>query len=133
MKRRHRTLLAIMAAIFLSGICQSAFAQEKKDYPMPDFSPLSPWYEVKKAEYDLHASPPVLRLVFVIKKESRPWNFDMRFEDAEGSLVEISTGFCAYYMAPSGNEMNTPIKCDVWVADRKEMQRVKTVRIVQKD
>ena len=137
MKRKNKSIwqtiaFAVIATFVVFSASTSTFAQDDEKYPMPDFSPMNKWYEIKKAEYDLYASPPVMNLLIVIKKESRPYLFDMRFEDADGSLLKINTGFCAYYLQP-GAELNTPIKCSIWIADRKEMKSVKTVRIVQKD
>lgn len=104
---------------------------QDSEFPKPDFSALEKWYEIKKWEYDIYNSPPRLNLLFVIKSESRPWNFGLRFEDADGVLVS-EPQICGHNFQP-GAEVGKPLKCWVWIPSEKDMKKVKTVRAVKRD
>ena len=121
------SLSTTIAAIILFGAFGVTFAQTKDEYPKPDFSAMAQWYEVVKWDWQIFDQR--LNVVIKPKVESRPYLFEMRFEDADGVLIfETSAG--SYYLngAPSGQ----PLKFGIITPTEKQMEKVKKVYVVRK-
>jgi hypothetical protein len=94
--------------------------QEKTQYPKPDFSIMAEWYEVTKVEY--HIFDRVLNYVIILKVESRPWVFELRFVDEDGVII-LETSACSsnLWEAP----IDVPIKCGSLTPTETQMEKVK--------
>ncbi len=120
------SLLIAIVAIFLLGAFHTTFAQTKDEYPKPDFSAMEKWYQVVKWDWQIFDQR--LNVVIKPKVESRPYLFEMRFEDADGVLIfETSAG--SYYL--NGSPVNQPLKFGIITPTEKQMEKVTKVYVVR--
>lgn len=102
------------------------------EYPTPDFSAMAKYIEVRKWEYDIYATPPQLHLLIAVKVKSRPRFWTLRWEDADGVLID-SSSVCDTVHSYPDTELNVPLRCNIWIPDDKKMKRIKSVRAVRRD
>lgn len=102
------------------------------EYPTPDFSAMEKYIEVRKWEYDIYATPPQLHLLIAVKVKSRPRFWTLRWEDADGVLID-SSSVCDTVHSYPDTELNVPLRCNIWIPDDKKMKRIKSVRAVKRD
>lgn len=126
-QRWQASLLASIATIILLGAFGATFAQDKTEYPKPDFKEMEQWFEVQKYEYKILNQ----RLNIVVKakanREDRPHYFNIDFYDGDGVRV-ISTNYITEeYVAETGQIE----KIWAFTPSESQMKKVKSVVITR--
>ena len=131
-KQKHcwlSLMLATFAAMILLGAANSIAAQDKQEYPKPDFSAMEKWYEIVKYEYSDLSAERKLTVFCKPKVEARPFSFNVQFLDKDGTVVR-ETAF-RDYLSLQNARVGETIKTDVYTPSELEMEKITRVRVIR--
>jgi hypothetical protein len=133
MKKQNQSclslVLATLAAILLLGAFNLMLAQDKDEYPKPDFSAMEKWYEIVKYEYSDLSAERKLTVFCKPKVEARPFSFNIQFIDKDGTMVRESS--FRDYISLQNARVGETIKTDVYTPSELEMEKITKVRVIR--